>query len=60
MSDRFPAEGMELTHILVVADMARSIPFYRDVLGAELVREYGGTSAVFSFSGAWLSLRTGG
>ena len=60
MSERFPDESMELTHILVVTDMARSIPFYRDVLGAELVREYGGTSAVFSFQGAWLLLVTGG
>ena len=34
--------------------------FYRDVLGAELVREYGGSSAVFSFAGAWLLLVTGG
>jgi len=51
---------MELTHILVVSDIERSIAFYRDVVGAELVREYGGTSAVFSFNGAWLLLVTGG
>ena len=56
----FPTEGMELTHILVVADLARSRDWYRDVLGAELVREYGGTSAVFRFQGAWLLLVTGG
>ena len=60
MSDRFPAEGMELTHILVVTELERSVRFYRDVLGAELVREYGGSSAVFSFAGAWLLLVTGG
>jgi catechol 2,3-dioxygenase-like lactoylglutathione lyase family enzyme len=51
---------MELTHVLVVSDLERSIRFYRDVLGAELVREYGGSSAVFSFAGAWLLLVTGG
>jgi catechol 2,3-dioxygenase-like lactoylglutathione lyase family enzyme len=51
---------MELTHILVVRDITRSVDFYRDVLGAELVREYGGTSAVFRFQGAWLLLVTGG
>jgi catechol 2,3-dioxygenase-like lactoylglutathione lyase family enzyme len=56
----FPAGSMELTHILVVADMARSTAFYRDVLGATLVREYGGTSSVFRFQGAWLLLVTGG
>ena len=56
----FPAGSMELTHILVVAEMARSTRFYRDVLGATLVREYGGTSSVFQFQGAWLLLVTGG
>jgi catechol-2,3-dioxygenase len=34
----FPAEGMEITHLLVVGDMERSRDFYRDVLGAELYR----------------------
>jgi catechol 2,3-dioxygenase-like lactoylglutathione lyase family enzyme len=60
MTDVFPGEGMELTHILVVAELERSVTFYGDVLGAELVREYGGSSAVFSFQGAWLLLVTGG
>jgi len=60
MATEFPAEGMALTQILVVADIERATAFYRDVLGAELYREYGGTSAVFSFAGAWLLLVTGG
>jgi catechol 2,3-dioxygenase-like lactoylglutathione lyase family enzyme len=60
MTDTFPGEDMELTHILVVSELDRSIVFYRDVLGADLVREYGGSSAVFSFRGAWLLLVTGG
>jgi catechol 2,3-dioxygenase-like lactoylglutathione lyase family enzyme len=51
---------MELTNILVVSDLGRSVGFYRDILGAELVREYGGSSAVFSFQGAWLLIVTGG
>jgi catechol 2,3-dioxygenase-like lactoylglutathione lyase family enzyme len=51
---------MELTHLLVVSDLARSVPFYRDVLGAELYREYGGTSAVFRLLGNWLLVVTGG
>lgn len=59
MSD-FPTPDMELTHILVVADVGRSVRWYRDVLGASLYREYGGTSAVFDFNGAWLLLVTGG
>jgi catechol 2,3-dioxygenase-like lactoylglutathione lyase family enzyme len=55
----FPA-GTELTHILVVADAAASRDFYRDVVGAEVVREYGGTSVVLSLSGTWLLLVSGG
>lgn len=55
----FPTEGMELTHILVVADVDRSRNWYERVLGASLHREYGG-SAVFQFQGVWLLLVTGG
>jgi catechol 2,3-dioxygenase-like lactoylglutathione lyase family enzyme len=49
-----------VTHILVVADPARSRDFWVNVLGAELYREYGGTSVVLSFAGSWLLLVTGG
>ena len=56
----FPTEGMEVTLLLVVSDIARSRAFYQDVLGAELYREYGGTSCVFRFQGTWLLLVTGG
>jgi len=56
----FPSAGTALTHILVVSDIARSTRWYRDVLGARLEREYGGTSAVFEFNGSWLLLVSGG
>ena len=56
----FPADGMELTHILVVSDMRRARRFYQDVVGATVYREYGGTSCVLQFAGAWLLLVTGG
>lgn len=56
----FPSEGMALTHILVVSDMERSKNFYIGVLGAEVYREYGGTSCVLSFLEGWLLLVTGG
>ena len=49
-----------VTHILVVSDAARSRDFWVDVLGAELYREYGGTSVVLTFAGSWLLLVTGG
>lgn len=56
----FPSPDTEMTHILVVSDLERSRDWYRDVLGAELVREYGGSSAVFRFGAAWLLIVTGG
>jgi catechol 2,3-dioxygenase-like lactoylglutathione lyase family enzyme len=58
--DGFPVEGMEATFLFVVSDIERSRSFYVDVLGAELHREYGGTSAVLRFLGNWLLLVTGG
>ncbi len=56
----FPSEEMALTHILVVSDLVASRNWYESVLGARLHREYGGTSAVFDFNGAWLLLVTAG
>lgn len=60
MNGEFPTDEVELTQLLVVSDVDRAVVFYRDVLGADLYREYGGTSAVFRFQGAWLLLVTGG
>lgn len=60
MREDFLADGVELTHILVVSDFERGKVWYRDVLGATLTGEYGGTSAVFNFQGAWLLVVTGG
>ena len=51
----FPAPDTVLTHILVVADPVKSRPWYTDVLGASLYREYG-SSVVLSFGGTWLLL----
>ena len=56
----FPDAATDLTRLLVVADIERSVAWYRDVLGAEVVGRYGGTSAVLRFVGAWLLLVTGG
>jgi catechol 2,3-dioxygenase-like lactoylglutathione lyase family enzyme len=58
--ETFPAEGMELTRLLVVSDIERSRRWYTDVLGATLYREYEGTSCVLQVLGAWLLLVTGG
>lgn len=55
----FPTDATELTHILVVADPARSRAWYEGVLGATVEREYG-SSVVLRFAGAWLLLVEGG
>jgi catechol 2,3-dioxygenase-like lactoylglutathione lyase family enzyme len=52
--------GVAVTHILVVGDPVRSRDFWVNVLGAELYREYGGTSVVLRFAGTWLLLVSGG
>src|SRR5207248_8791397 len=57
---QFPSEGVALTHLFVVSDLERSRWFYRDVLGATVYREYGGTSCVLNFQGNWLLLVTSG
>ena len=55
----FPDADSELTHILVVADPARSRRWYEEVLGAEVNRAYD-TSVVLRFLGSWLLLVEGG
>ena len=55
----FPDATAELTHILVVADPARSRDWYAGVLGAEVYRAYG-SSVVLRFLGSWLLLVAGG
>lgn len=60
MENKFPTQGMELTHILVVSDMEASKSFYTNILGAEIYREYRGSSCVLRFLESWLLLVTGG
>ncbi len=60
MTSGSPLDGAELTHLLVVSDLDRARAFYRDVLGATVQREYGGTSCVLRFLGTWLLLVTAG
>src|SRR5258708_25396991 len=59
-SNAFPTAGVELRHLLVVSDYARSLAFYRDVLGATVVGEFAGTLCFLSFAGGQLLLTVPG
>jgi catechol 2,3-dioxygenase-like lactoylglutathione lyase family enzyme len=56
----FPPHDGEITHLLVVSDIERSRAFYVDVIGAEIYREYGGTSCVLRLGTTWILLVIGG
>jgi len=56
----FPIAGVELRHLLVVNDYARSLAFYRDVLGATVVREFPGTLCFLNFGGSQILLTVPG
>ena len=56
----FPTAGVELKYLLVVSDYTRSLAFYREVLGATLVREISDVLCLLSFGGAEIMLTVGG
>ncbi len=55
-----PFDSSELTTILVVEDMEASVDWYVNKLGAELYRQYGGSSTVLNFLDNWILLVTPG
>ena len=59
-SNDFPTAGVELRHLLVVSDYARSLAFYRNVLGATVVREFPGTLGFLTFGGSQILLTVPG
>ncbi|MFQ5630501.1 MAG: VOC family protein [bacterium] len=59
-NNTFPTEEMTLSILLVVSDLEKTRWFYKEVLGADFYREYGGHTLVFTFLGTWLILTTGG
>lgn len=58
--DDFPTDGVELSYFLVVSDYARALAFYRDVLGAAVVRELPGTLGFLNFRGSQILLSAPG
>ncbi len=53
-----PKEGFVLTHFLVVADIQKSIAFYRDVLGGKVVQD--SSAGVVKIANSWVVLNSGG
>ncbi len=56
----FPTAGAELKYLLVVSDYARSLAFYRNVLGATLVRQISDVLCLLSLRGSEIMLTVGG
>jgi uncharacterized glyoxalase superfamily protein PhnB len=52
----FPTDGVELRCFLVVNNYARSLAFYRDVLGAIVVHELAETLCELRFAGSRILL----
>jgi catechol 2,3-dioxygenase-like lactoylglutathione lyase family enzyme len=49
-----PRDGVAVTHLLIVRDVARSRQFYADVLGAQVLME--GPPGILRFHNSWLVL----
>jgi catechol 2,3-dioxygenase-like lactoylglutathione lyase family enzyme len=53
-----PSEGILVTHFIVAEDVARSVEFYSDVLGGEVVME--GEPSGVQLANAWIIINVGG
>jgi catechol 2,3-dioxygenase-like lactoylglutathione lyase family enzyme len=53
-----PTEGMVLTHFVVSADVPRSVRFYSEVLGGEVVRE--GEPSAVALANSFVIINVGG
>ena len=59
MAERpIPKEGILLTHFVVSADVPRSLAFYSDVLGGEVVME--GEPSMVALANGWIIINVGG
>jgi catechol 2,3-dioxygenase-like lactoylglutathione lyase family enzyme len=53
-----PQEGIVLTHFIVSDDVPRSVRFYTEVLGGELVME--GEPSIVQLANGWITINVGG
>ena len=56
----FPTSDVSLGPLLVVADVTASRNFYRDIIGAEVIREFEGSFCQLELAGTLLFLVGGG
>ena len=57
-SDQSDGLKFVVTNTLIVRDLQRSVTFYRDVLGATVLRE--GEPTLLRFGNIWLTINVGG
>jgi len=57
-SDRSVELRLVVTNTLIVADIQRSVAFYRDVLGAKVLRE--GEPTFLQLGNVWFTINRGG
>ncbi|WP_345763456.1 VOC family protein [Diaminobutyricibacter sp. McL0608] len=55
-----PSEGIALTHFIVSSDIDRSVRFYSDVLGGEVVMSGGGGPNIVQLANSWIIINVGG
>ena len=58
MPDRNPELAFAVTNTLIVKDIQRSVAFYRDALGAKVMRE--GQPTFLRLGNIWLTINIGG
>jgi catechol 2,3-dioxygenase-like lactoylglutathione lyase family enzyme len=58
MSNAEPKPNLVVTNTLIVHDVRRSVAFYRDALGATVLRE--GEPTFLRFGNIWLTINRGG
>ena len=53
-----PSEGIALTHFIVSSDVERSLRFYADVLGGEVLLD--GEPTIVALANSWIIINVGG
>jgi len=55
-----PSEGIALTHFIVSSDIDRSVRFYSEVLGGEVVMSGAGGPNIVQLANSWIIINVGG